>query len=312
MDIKRVEDCFGHVSFERPEALRPVYQFNPGDGDATLYFGRDANFKQVEVTVVAVGVDQSRFRATIEARDAEIAASVHDDAGRSMLIDREGDEAGDRILLRSYARKNVVEAHTLELHKLVGGVHVALQATSYGEDDLQAVRSRLETVATSLWVNEPRKSSQKGLCLGSLRVSAGQDYEAARMQYQGVGPTFGDVQLELEMDSLPAGKSLGLVERGEANLAGLEIRPRVLRKGQRDLAGGKGDEWLGVFEAEGHPLHSFFAETSTASLQQGASRLQVTLHAGEAKNDVDIIPSPLEDGQAMQLWDALISSFRAN
>lgn len=312
MESKRVEDCFGHASFTRPEDFRPVYQFHEGDGDATLYFGRNADFKKVEVTVVAVDVDASQFVAAIDARAGEVSSRVHDVTDGSMLLARETDESHDWVVIRHYTRPSVIEAQTYELHRLVNGVHVALQTIAYDDADEGAVRSRLQSVATALATTASGNPASRALCLGALRVSAGQDYEVARMLYRGVGPTFGGVQLELEMDTLPSQEELGLVERGEANLAGLGVRPRVLRKGPRVLAGEKGSEWLGVFAADGYPLHSFYAETSTEALGKGVPRLQVELHAGEAKNDMDITASPLDDQQALELWDSIVGSFQSD
>ena len=111
-----------------------------------------------------------------------------------------------------------------------------------------------------------------GFCVGNAVFALGNDYEEAEITYAGSLEGV-PVKLQVDINTFEqAPDQPALVERGEANLEGLGIRPEKLRTGSRTLAGDAGDEWLGAFTPNDKRLHAFYAETRTRSPNRNSPR----------------------------------------
>lgn len=301
--------CVGRFLMELPGGFRQRYGTAGGAGDVTFYFGRDENFKTVEASVLGEGVGQESFHTAVTSRVHALAEQSNYAVEGSMLV-AERKLTHGAVMLRYYASQDVADSYVHELHGLVDDVHVMLKSTSF-EGDSTGTEGRLtELLAAVSRVRVPERAGS-GFCLGPVVIAAESDYEEASIRFLSAVRGRGPIKFEVGFDTFPqAPDEPSLVERGEANLTGLGVTPKALRKGGVQVAGMAADQWLGRFDEGGERQHGFYAETRGLAPTKTQPKLRLELLTGDQSSSGEYIGAPLDDDEAIRLWDLIVATLR--
>ena len=304
LDIEMRTECVGRYEIDLPVRLERQQKSVDSGGDATFYFGHDADFTKTDATVMEVGGD-GVFESALLARELELKQKQNFSTDGSMFVSRQ-DLAPGVELISSYASPDSTGAFRLELHALVERSHVVLAETAYSTAARAAVQDRLVAMLPLLRGNSG--GAAPGFCVGGVVFDLPADYLEADFAYAGVIDRV-PVKLNVDMDNFALPDDApGLRERGEANLAGLGVSAEKLRTGSRALAGEAGDEWMGVFPDNGRRLHGFYAETRTAEPTQETPKVLVSFFTGDDESPPGA--AAMDDRQAVALWDRILASMR--
>lgn len=306
LDIEARSVCVGRYVLDIPARFKRQQKSIDSGGDATFYFGHDEDFTKVDATVIDVkGPDA--FKSSVLAREAELRQRQNFSTDGSMLVSRES-VSPDVELISFYASADSTDAIRLEVHALLENTHVVLGETAYSADARTGIQSRLISVLSSLRNSDDSVGGGRGFCVGNIVFDLGNDYEEAEVSY--VGSLDGiPVKLQLDINTFEqAQDEPALIERGEANLQGLGIRPERLKAGSRTLAGDAGDEWLGAFVDKGQRLHSFYVETRTRKPSHESPKVLLSLSTGD--EEAASHQAGMDDGLAIALWDRILGSIR--
>lgn len=299
LDVEMRSVCVGLYAVDVPAGWTRQSREIESGGDVTFYFGRDEHFVKVDAVVLDMK-DRGGFDAAILQRAEHLRDREHFASGGSMLVSRE--KIGEGIeLLQSYASVDTTDAVRMEVHGALQTSRVVLSQTSYELQTRDAVRARL--LAALSEVRETATDPAPGrFCVGNVAFGFASDYQEAEVTYAG---RVRDASASLRMDMntfAEAADEPSLIARGEANLAGLGVRPEKLRDGPRRLGGDDGEEWLGAFVEDGRRIQAFYAETTTKAPTSAHPKLLVNISIGES--------GALDDGAAIALWDQVLSTLR--
>lgn len=301
--------CVGRYLIDLPENFRQEHQLSDGPGDATLYFGRDKNFKTVDVTVVAQYVSPEQFQRAVDARAALIAQGTNYESKGSMLVEQK-QWTPTAVLLRYYSSPDIADSYSHEVHVLVRDVHVALRAESF-DGVMEPVESRLRDLLPKVKrIDDPARAGD-GVCLGPVAVVSQHDFEETKIRFVQPGGKQGGIRLAVDYTTFKQPENEpSLIARGESNLQGLAVKPDVIRKGPRRLAGMAGQEWLGEFKDGAVRQLSFYAETDSRASGQPQPKVHLEFHAGGQTGDGEQTSASLSAAEAEALWDTALNTLR--
>lgn len=302
--------CVGRYLIELPASFRRVHLAAGGAGDATFYFGHGADFRTVDVTVLAHPVSPESFKSAVAQRAGELAAGINYETNGTMLLGNQTLEPG-QVELIYHASAEIADAQVHELHLLVDDAYVAINTTAFDAAQVQTAQRRLRDMVGRIRGAADPASAGRGVCLGPVSVDAGSDYEEMQLGFRAVDHAYADIRLQISINTfLQADDEPSLIARGESNLAGLGVSWKTLRKGRRPLAGMDGEQWLGRFEEAGKHQHGFYAETNTRTPSARHPKLMLELLTGGENDYGGPMGSSLDDEQAAALWDLLLDSLR--
>jgi hypothetical protein len=123
------------------------------------------------------------------------------------------------------------------------------------------------------------------------------------------GSTVGfDVDTYTEDEEVPL---LKRVSGPDSLLAKLNIHHRVLRAGERTVAGMKAQEWLGWAQTgETEEKYAFSLETMRSVPGKKAPRIHLSLDTGQPLANGKKPGKTMSDREAVSLWDMVVSSIR--
>lgn len=302
--------CVGRYLLDLPESFKRIYLPAGSTGDATFYFGHGADFRTVNVTVVAHPVTPERFESAIAERAGALAGGVNYETNGSMLLDQEA-WSSLQVRLVYHASTEVADAQVHELHMLVKDTHVVIGTTAFEAAQIAAAESRLHTILDKInSVTDPGDAGP-GVCLGPVVVDAGSDYEELQLGFRAADRAHSDLLLQVSLNTFlqPDGEP-SLIARGESNLAGLGVKRKVLKKGKLQLAGMDGEQWLGRFDDGDSAQHGFYAETDIRRPSSLHPKLMLEMFTGGESDSGEPVASSLSDEQAILLWERIVGSFR--
>lgn len=301
--------CVGRFLVDLPDNFKQRYLPAADANDVTLYFGKDENFKTVDVAVISDKANPATFAAAIKQRAAALSAKTNYESNSSMLVAEEPWSQG-QVLLRYYASPDVADSYAHELHALVGTAHVILRTKSFNDMGEQAEDRLKALVAQVRAVPEPSQAGP-GFCLGPVVIAAESDFEEAGLRFNGADHDGGPIGFEIATNTFvqPADEP-SLIARGEANLRGLGADPTLLKKGKVQLAGAAGEQWLGRFDEDGSRQHGFYAETDAKAVSRQHPKVSLKLFTGQQSGSGQALGSKLDDEAAVQLWDSIVVSMR--
>ncbi|WP_157510960.1 T6SS immunity protein Tli4 family protein [Frateuria sp. Soil773] len=303
--------CLGRYQFDLPSSFS--LNSSPADAKpaATLYFGRDKDFKTVDFGVLAEGVTPQQFAAAILKRRDQIASKSNDEAHASMLVAFE--KLNDReIMLESYLGTEVdggARAH--ELHLLVEDNHVVLKTESFKGADKPAEECLARLATQVRKVADPAQAGP-GFCLGQVIIDADNDFEDASVSFSSNDRKHREMVLDASVNGFKRDAAdPGLVERtlGSLSAAG-NTKPQVICKGDLQLAGQPGQQLVMGSDLGGLHGQMMVAESYPPSPSLATSSLFLQLNGGRLEGDDEDVTSSLTDNEAVALWDAILKSAR--
>lgn len=324
------EECLGRMFVSLPKD----FKWSPY-ARVTLYYGRDADFKTMDVSIADTGVDQELFDRRVSERVAEIASETNIGSGESVLKSHAREASGVHFIER-YQSFETDRAVTYEAHLLIEGVQVFVEGDAYSRDR-DAVANNVRKLAGEISVASGADGERGDrFCLGPLLIKSNQDYEVVIFHASG-GRSQDGVLFEFYTSSMErsgSGETLGARVDEASDYLG--SRMKVLRRGSVSVDGEEAEQALVRFkQLEGR--HSLSFGLWSMRTAPGLSRPSFTLSmstqtevGGEsasaaARNPIafrelrDLPSGPvpikfdsaLTDEEAMGLWDAVVKSIRS-
>jgi hypothetical protein len=309
--------CIGRYLIDLPESFHWV---NP---DLTLYYGRDENFKKLEVKVVNYDATLSSFEKEVDAYARKVGSDTLLDSNKSTLISKDAKKiAGHEyhaVMLRYYDNPYALGVEH-QLHLLVGHVHVVIKGASFENvegmsadaDKTAAVEARMLKLASEIRPVDGPEKAGPGFCLGSVVVDSNNDYDDAILYFaKNQGDRNKKVGLEIISSSFKERNpnTPSLIQRGEAFMSHA-LAMKTLKKGKLTLGGMPAEEMLTVTDRNGKHTQLFVAETSPADPSLATPKLRFELLAGRADGGSADHSSSLTDNEAVALWDAILKTLR--
>lgn len=163
--------------------------------------------------------------------------------------------------------------------------------------------------------------TEPGYCFNGGLITGKQEFAELTSQSFGFGRELGnganDISITLDMrPSVPMDQKDKLLDRiSAASLAvanlGLASSMHILRKGNRPLAGMSGQEILmRIRQQDGLTGFLFIWEAQGTLDSVAQPHAHIEMQFGNTDSDGEAVPSPLEEGQAIELWDNMMNSFQ--
>lgn len=297
--------CIGRYLIDLPESFRWL---NP---DLTLYYGRDADFKKLEVQVPNYKATEDSFVKAVDAvADNLREEKLFTQPTKSLLI-AQVRETGltHAVMLRYYSDSSGIGIDH-QLHLLIGHTHVLIKASSYeGVSDEKAdlssaVEARMLKLASEIRpVDDPEKAGP-GFCLGSVVVNSNNDFENVSVSFKAKGHP--DVLFHVWMDNQENGEKT-LLQRMKV----FDLVPEVTVIRSRDLTlGGLPAQEKMLKIVENRVEYNFVVESRPKIPSFDQETVNMSLTAGNQLPDARYIDSTLTQNEAVYLWDAIIRSLR--
>jgi hypothetical protein len=260
----------------------------------------------IEVTVRADRVTRNHFGREVDQVRAELQQRTSGDID---VIRLEKELEGQSTLFRV---QQVDDAYKSEIVFLKNGNVIQASLESF-QNGYEAAEAHLINFVTSLLPADPdpKISGTQGFCLGPVVITGELKKETGSFSFSDKR----GVTLELDLDTYAKDAKAPLLARAsgpDSLLAKFDIKPTVLRSGERVVAGMKAQEWLGrIRTGEIQDTYSFAIETMREVPGRGAPKLHLSLSTADQQPGGERSGKLLSDDQAMQLWDLIVNSIES-
>jgi hypothetical protein len=120
--------------------------------------------------------------------------------------------------------------------------------------------------------------------------------------------------LELDLDTYAKDAKVPLLARmsgPDSLMTKFDVRPNILRSGERSVAGMKAQEWLGWVETgDKQETYIFAVETMRPVPGKETPKLHLSLETADRLPNGKTVGKVLPDDEAVQLWDVIVDSIR--
>jgi hypothetical protein len=327
---KNQTQCVGRYLIDTPLELGRFGIFT-----SQFIWGLDSNFKSVEVKVEVDDQTQAQFVESTNARISELTTKQNEELKIPLLLAQEVWETpnGKALMLR-YLEDDYTSFANIksDLHVMVGSRHAVITGESYEDEHHKApgglhriaykfinpkpMEDRLKVIAQNIKGYTDASKAPEGFCMAGVVMNdktMGYDVETALFNARPDEANLPDTQFSINMEGQFYQVKETLIER--ADRAAREVKAVMaaagaqwvdLRKGPRQINGLPGLEFVSATHFSKGVIFQLQVETSLPkdkqSLQRPAFEFELTL--GEEK------PSPVDQTQALQIWDTLVNSMR--
>jgi hypothetical protein len=207
--------------------------------------------------------------------------------------------------------QQVDDAYKSEIVFLRDGNLIRASLESFQDEYLVAERHLINFANSIKVADELGKPSQtQGFCLGPIVITA-------QLRKEAVSVAFSDKRgliVELDLDTYAKDAKVPLLARASGPnslLTKFDLQTKILRSGERVVAGMKAQEWLGRIETgEKEGTYSFAIETMRPIPQKNAPKLHLSLATADQSPDGRPAGEDVSDDEAMQLWDTIVGSIQ--
>lgn len=264
---------------------------------------------EVNVEVVKAAVSKETFTNLILNRRNEIVKSATNTTGK--LRNQRSVDENSKI----FTILTIDDAYSTELHALLDGNYIVLKTASY-ENQFMAAEQRV----IDMWRNFEKTTAANmatGYCLGNVLVREEFKQEQADFSFRSAKNP--DVKISIETNTYRPDEKKSLLERvdGASPLArALEIKPKVIRKGELKIASMNAQEWLGWIilgeDDKAKKQYGFALETMRAKPSRSQPHIHLELDTGQPSADGAVAETNLTETEIIGLWDSLSRSIRAS
>jgi hypothetical protein len=284
--------CIGHSLIDLPE----MYSLKSG---VSATFTPDQN--QVEDgfidLIVEPQMNAERFNRRVGERHAELADNTRMTSRLSQVRDMPTDGKMFRI--------NVIEdAYRSEAHWMLNGVYLVATIKSFKNQVAEAETLLLDFVHN---VEIQRAdTTPASFCLGGVTVKGKYRSELASFHFTSAQAS--DIIFSVDVNTYEKDDKESLLQRlGGPNslFKKFGIKESVLRKGERNVAGMRAQEWASVIrpgEKGSEQDLSFLLETMRPVPSAAAPRIHIEMDATG--------PGSRDETAALSLWDSVIKTVR--
>ncbi|NYS08736.1 hypothetical protein HZT44_11055 [Ralstonia pickettii] len=315
--------CVGRMLIDLPEEIRQFPDSLPG-GYVRLFYGRDKNFRTVDVVVpeqrqpeVEPTLLREKFEQAVRERKRELRAELNETTKAPMLVSFTpvGKSA---VLIRRYDNAQLPQSFYSEIHLLADGVrYVVLGANIYtprvGEynESAEIVEARLKNLAANTRAYTNAERVGPGFCVNGVVLNDKHDDERGKFEF---GSTFHkDVGLDIYTEALTEqdeGLHARAAERMAGAPAGFWAGFHTLRKGIRQVAGMQAEESLHDFTEQKVKQQLFVVETWRDLPAYEQPSMQMRMSTGGQLNTGEYVSTSLNNDDAVRLWDKIVNSIR--
>lgn len=290
----------------------------------TLYYGLDADHKQIQGQVKNKDHTPDQFDRAYRAHRDELARTINSDTKKPMLLQEE--RIGERAyLVRRMERHNSHIGVMTELHQWVGSRYVILKADSFPKDseidpyittvDFTTEENRLKSISPKLFAITQATASRKGFCFGGVVFDVGQDTERTGFDFY-----MPNQPMKLEV-SYTGSMDPGTREPFSKRIARLPTHTQLTIQTLRDRTTqvGPGLPWHELLirlpgwdvpeDLKPEPMHLLMGQhayNQGTTLDKPAFELQLVLGEGGRPP----VASPFSDADALAIWDRIVGSIR--
>jgi hypothetical protein len=286
--------CMGRHQMELPK------DFEQAMGSSSIFTppGLTDAGAPIDVKVKAAAVDAAEFQRQVELRRGALLAAQRKATNVLKETIRVSKEA------TIFRVMEIDDAYNDELHLLRDGVYIVASTDSY-ENSYQKAEARLLEFAGHV---QKAGAEPKGFCLGPVVVNGRYAGEYGKLSFRSKAAP--DVQVSVVVDTYTPDESKSLLQRvsgGDSLLTRMGAHPKVLRKGELQVAGMNAQEWLAWIQPEddsARKQYSFALETRRPAPGPLQPSLHLEFDAGKRGE------SGLSQEQAVALWDSVSRSIR--
>jgi hypothetical protein len=289
--------CMGRHQMELPK------DFEQAMGSSSIFTppGLTDAGAPIDVVVKAAGMGPAEFQRQVELRRGALLA-----AGRKAtnVLKEVVQVSKEAVIFRVM---EIDDAYNDELHLLRDGVYIVASTDSY-ENSYVKAEARLVEFAGHVEKAGDGANAAKGFCLGPVVVNGRYAGEYGKLSFRSKAAP--EVQVSVVVDTYTPDESKSLLQRvsgGDSLLTRMGVHPKVLRKGELQVAGMNAQEWLAWIQPEedsARKQYSFALETRRPAPGPLQPSLHLEFDAGRRGE------SGLTQEQAVALWDSVSRSIR--
>jgi hypothetical protein len=298
---KFVSHCVGRSVIGIPETFAPT-QIITGQFKTTAMKRED---ESIELLVRAGGLTSAQFQTEVAQVRNEIAQRT---SGKVDVLRLERVLDDQTVLFRV---QEIDDAYKSKIVLLRDGnvIHASLESFNnkfaHAEDLLLAFAKSIKSVT-----HEQSPAPTNGFCLGAIEIFTDLTEEAALFRFSdGEGSTLG-----FDLDTYTADEEIPLLKRvsgPDSLLAMLKVHHRVLRAGERTVAGMRAQEWLGWAQTgETEEKYAFALETMRSVPGKNTPRIHLSLDTGQRLANGKQPRKTMSAQEAINLWDSVVGSIR--
>lgn len=297
--------CMGRHQMDLPK------DFEQAMGSTSIFTppGLSDTGAPIDVMIKSASTSVADFQRQVDQRQGALRTSARKTTNVLKEVIRVGKDA------TIFRVMEIDDAYNDELHFLKDGVYLVANTDSY-ENSYRDAEARLAAFAASVEAVRGAAAGAgagrlpaQGFCLGPVTVKGNYAGEYGKLTFR--SKAVPELQVSVVIDTYTRDESKTLLQRvsgGDSLLSKMNAHPKVLRKGELQVAGMRAQEWLAWIQPEENSprrQYSFALET----LRPVPGPLQPTLHVElDAGRRGD---SGLSDEQAVALWDGIARSIRA-
>ena len=296
-DEKNQTFCIGRHMIDLPTDFRQILPIS-----ATFAPPRNSeDATSLEIKVNDKGATLEAFEKSVGKRWGEIVAFANDTTDILKEVIRHND---GEVLFRI---QRIDDTYSSELHLLKASSYLTVDAMSYGGHFVEMEQKIWELAQENIDALQDVPLSKPGFCLGPVQLNGKYEQELANFVFRSKERP--GVVVSIEIDTYTRDAREDLLQRvsgPDSLLKVFDVRNKVLRKGERAVAGMLAQEWLSsamLGEKRQQRNVSFVLETMRPHPGPNSPSIRVELNAtpeGVAASDKQLIT----------LWDAITSTIR--
>jgi hypothetical protein len=297
-DEKMSMHCVGRHILGLPDTFTPT-----STATGQFKFRAQKQDDAFEVVVRSAHLTPDKFRVEVAKRRTEIERRG---SGKVDVLTLEKPLNDQATLFRV---RRIDDAYISEIIFLRGGSVIRVSVDSFENQFLSAEERLIRFAAGIIELNRAGPTAgDNGFCLGGVVVTGDLEEEAGRFNFDdGVGDTLG-----VDIDTYAEDAEVGLLSRvsgPDSLLTKFDVHHRVLRSGERTVAGMRAQEWLGWAQVGEHQnTFAFTLETMRAAPGKNAPKIHLSLDTAQTLPDGTLTKNTMSDEQATQLWDSVVKS----
>ena len=262
----------------------------------------------IDVEVHDGEFSNEQFDNKVQMRRIEL-KNKEDGAVDNLRLDKRLDSGANLFRIQQ-----IDNAYVSEVNMLRGSSMVTLRLESFHDKYLEAeeVLGRLIKDIHAIDINNSSKSGP-GFCLGGVKITGDFSSESGSFRFRdGKGAIFG---VEIDTYGLDGEPPLLMRMSGPDSLLYVfDVKHKVLRAGERIVAGMRAQEWLGWAKISDEPEaknFKFALDTMRTKPGRLAPSISLTFDTAQPLEDGTQTKTVISDDEAMRQWDAVVDSIKS-
>jgi hypothetical protein len=296
----------GHHLIDLPEGFEAL----AGDR-VELFFGLDRDASKVTATLLARSASAAEFTQRVRDRSTALAAEIHEELKRPLLISEQNSSDGRCHLLRSFEDSQLTHVLRSELFCRIGTAVVHLDAESYrvaaepAEQRLLRIGAQIVDLATS-------EKSGRGFGIDHFLIGSDHDQEIGTLNFKSAAAP--DVLITVRINALTPNPEPGLLARWDRNfsafLRAAPGAPSTIRRGAVPIGGMAGDELLTKAQMNGRRVMKLNAESRRDKPGLATPLLSLVCDT-EPVGPAEHWPQPVwSEDETIKIWEEVVGSIR--